>query len=117
LIIYPDIECKETIAALDQREKMLLSWQNAARSKAGRIAGGQEDSLADEQELVQGEAFAKEEITEFITEEQYLADKGSRNIFKLEFLLIKLFRNAPSKCQETLFQEKRNSRKAGLASF
>jgi hypothetical protein len=115
--MYPDIECKETIAALDQREKMLLSWQNAARSKAGRIAGGQEDSLADEQELVQGEAFAKEEINEFITEEQYLADKGSRNNYKKNCAKQKLFRNAPSKCQGTLLQEKRNSRKAGLASF
>jgi hypothetical protein len=86
MINYLDLECKETISALDQREKMLMSWQNAARSKAGRIAGGQEDSLGDEQELARGEVFAKEEITEFITEEQYLADKGSSNkSVKLKF--------------------------------
>lgn len=98
---------------------MLMSWQNAARSKAGRIAGGQEDSPADDQELAQSGAFAEEEITEFVTEEQYLADKGSRNTFvEIEMLLqVKSFRNPPSKCQGALRQEKRNSRKAGVASF
>lgn len=81
---YIYLECQETITALDQREKMLMSWQNAARmSKPGRIAGGQEDSLLDEQELAPSAAFAEEELTEFVTEEQYLADKGSR----LKFIL------------------------------
>jgi len=89
---------------------MLLSWQNAARSKAGRIAGGQEDSLADEQELVQGEAFAKEEINEFITEEQYLADKGSRNNFKKQMLLSKSFSETHRQNVKEHYSKKREIR-------
>jgi hypothetical protein len=68
------IECRETISALDEREKMLRSWLMAAGSKGG-IVGGQDSEESEEVDPLYG-AYAGEEIREFVTEEQYLADKG-----------------------------------------
>jgi len=54
---------------------MLESWQRAVSCKGG-IAGGQDDQIEDSAGHL-GNAFGGEEITEFVTEEQYLADKGT----------------------------------------
>ncbi|CAB3380547.1 Hypothetical predicted protein [Cloeon dipterum] len=72
--------CRETISTLKKREKMLRSYQKVL-SSIGRIAGGRETVSSDEEEVEDEdedcltEAFSGHDIQEYVTNEQYLADK------------------------------------------
>ncbi|KAF4532011.1 hypothetical protein B566_EDAN014741 [Ephemera danica] len=70
-------KCRETKKALKERGDLLQEWLRVAIGQQG-ISGGHEDQAEEDEEMVgPADVFNANEITEFVSEEEYLAEKAA----------------------------------------
>lgn len=83
--MYIISECRTTKAALEEREKLLMTWLRVALGKGGIAGGNEVEQEEEEEEVGPSDAFSSDEIVEFVSEEEYLQDKGTVRVCECVF--------------------------------